>query len=542
MTEKNGFPKKVCGRIKCFFVQTFRRHTGKEYSELVTRGVIKSDDDALNREYPWAYIRVFAAIIILFAVFLLIVRFTSNELFSPTVMLLGTLSFSLPFLMLLYEIYPRKDLSLIAVVLIMLIGGACSCVISQVLYSFVNSPNGWFAAAYAGVFEEFAKLLPTIIIIAAIKNRQPLVGFIAGAAVGCGFSIVEDLGYIFLYSNDLTAVNLTAAIATFFNRGATSFCTHIVWTALIGWAFSYFKRPLVNPLFYAVVAFSVAMHFCWDMPLAEPLNTLVCLLCAAAVAVVAIPVLYVGRKRVFKDAGESPSSGFFRTDEQSLDRRNPEYYVHAGNLSLAVGAFLMAFVAIIYCAVPFREAYYAQSFADSESFVEFMHDGNDLIVDRDRGFDRSPSADNVYRRENDVVYQIVQNVREGEAVYHYTYNVAGDGTVNFYFLTQVSVSLTLQTGEYEFVLEELYSDGALYASFFRVRQDVTGFYVLSNGGISVIIHDADFVRDLTEPQYASLFGYFAGVAAVALITYCAFYAKSVSVRRKISKEEAENKP
>lgn len=541
MTEKKSFFKKACAHISCFFVQTFRRHTGKEYSELVTRGVLKRDEE-FNRRYPWAYIRLFAAIIILFAVFLLIVRFTANELFSPTVMLLATLSFSLPFLMLLYEIYPRNDLSLIAVILIMLIGGACSCVITQVLYSLVKATNGWLAALYAGVFEEFGKLLPALIIIAAIKNRQPLVGFIAGAAVGCGFSIVEDFGYIFVYSNDITSVNLTTAITLFFDRGATAFCTHIVWTGLIGWAFCFFKRAFVNLKFYGVVAFSVALHSLWDMPLEQPWHTLICALCVAAVAAFAIPVLYMGRKRVFEEGGETYSPEFFRTDEQALDKRTPEYYVHAGNLSLAVGAFLMAVVAIIYCAVPFREAYYSQNFDDAESFVAFMHDGYNLYVDGNRAFDRSPSADNTVRTEDGVVYQIVQNVADDGAVYHYTYNVAGDGVNNFYFLTQISVSLTKAEGEFEYIKEDLYSGGKLYASFFRIRNDVTGFNALSDGGISVIIHDADFVRDLSAPQYSSLFYYFAGVAAAALLLYGGFYIKSVNVKKKNAKEEANKQP
>ena len=127
----------------------------------------------------------------------------------------------------------------------------------------------------------------------------------------------------------------------------------------------------------------------------------------------------------------------------------------------------------------------------------------------------------------------MQSVSDGDAVYRYTYNVAGDGTVSFYFLDSISVVLTTETGQYEFFKEDLYSGGKLYASFFRVRQDITGFNVLSDGGISVIIHDENFVRDLSQPRYAALFYYFGGVAAASLILYGVFYAKAVSVKRKI---------
>ena len=45
-----------------FVRQTFRRHTGREYSELLTRGIDGNKGD-INKNYPWAYLRLFALLI-----------------------------------------------------------------------------------------------------------------------------------------------------------------------------------------------------------------------------------------------------------------------------------------------------------------------------------------------------------------------------------------------------------------------------------------------------------------------------------------------
>ncbi|MDE7300564.1 MAG: hypothetical protein K2N47_00185, partial [Clostridia bacterium] len=95
-------PESAKGSIAYFFRQTFRRHTRAEYSELLTRGVRSAGGE--NRKYPWAYIRLFTLFFVLFAIYLLIVRFTSEELFAPTITVLAAVCFNLPFLLLLYEL------------------------------------------------------------------------------------------------------------------------------------------------------------------------------------------------------------------------------------------------------------------------------------------------------------------------------------------------------------------------------------------------------------------------------------------------------
>ena len=160
MTEGDDNHKtKARNVVTEFFRQTFRSHTGDEYSELLTRGM--RGDGGVNKKYPWAYIRLFALIVILFAIYLLIVRFTSNELLTPTIMTLGSISVSLSFLIFLYELYPKKDLSIMLVCLAMLIGGALSTIITQVLFNVFTTDSKWLFSVFVGFFEELPKAIST---------------------------------------------------------------------------------------------------------------------------------------------------------------------------------------------------------------------------------------------------------------------------------------------------------------------------------------------------------------------------------------------
>ena len=519
---------RAMAQLACFFKQTFRRHTHDEYAEFVTRGVNRQD--YFHRKYPWFYMRLFAACFILFAVFLLIVRFTSNELFSPSVILFAALAFNVPYLVLVYEVYPRGDLSLLKVFMTLLIGGTGACVGAQIFYAFWHNSNEWLLALYSGFAEEFSKALAVVIIIAVIRTKQPLIGFIMGVAVGCGFSIVEDMGYIFVYSNELPAINITTTITLFFDRGLTALCTHSLWTGAVGWAFCRFKRPLVNPIFYFVFASSFGLHALWNMPFAGVWKYVVTGFCIVVAVVFEIIVVYKGRKALFDDAGEQPTPEFFRSDEQSL-KKNRQYYIHAGHLSLTIAAVMIAFTAIIYCAIPFRETYYTQTFSDKQEFISFMQDGYELSSEFDREYDENlPNSSST--SVDGVLTSVTQKVEEDGFTYYYAYNVVGDGNISFYFLTEVSVDITTATGEYRYFKEDLYdAKGRVYASYFRIRSDVTGFNMSADGEeITAFIYNPAFVMDYSQPQYAILFYVFAGIAVSALTTYIIFYIISRRIK------------
>lgn len=545
-------PKKGKNVIAEFFRQTFRRHGGGEYSELLTRGLHSGNNQGLNKKYPWAYVRLFTLIFVLFAVFLLIIRFTSNELFVPMVTLLGAVCFNLTFLLLLFELYPKKDLSFMAVLLAMLIGGAFSNVLTQILFNIFTPVNSWMHAVYSGFFEELSKAAATVLVIVISRKSSPLIGFVFGAAVGCGFSIAEDMGYIFMQANEMPFVNLTTVIELSLARGLSAVCTHTLWTAAIGWAFCRFKRHFANLAVYAITLLSCGLHILWDLPLSSLALGCIYAVCASVVLIECVLIVYFGRKKAYGESAvtvkvlyknEEVVSEMWELAEQqdlavkALNKKDPHYWRYWGQFTLALAAFLMAVTGVLYCSIPFRETYGMQKFKDADSFVSFMQDGLVFNAKESRRYDEnaetlSAGAGRVAQSEtgaDGVIYS-----------YFYTENVDVVGGQTYYYPDTVWATVTTESGTATYHKESVYYDGKLYASYFLVNGSVIGSYFEPNGDVNVITYNPAFVRNLRDWKYLSLFCTFAGIAGVAVVCYISLVIKSWRVKKLCSTENVSS--
>lgn len=545
MTEKTKKTAGAVSKIKNYFVQTFRLHTGAEYSEFLTRGVKRREARA-NRQYPWVYLRLFATLFVLLAVFLLIIRFTGNELFAPTVFLLAALAFNLPFLVLLYELCPNTGLSLISVAAALLIGGTCADVLVQVLFSIFPAADEWLLAVYSGFFEELSKAAVVLVIIIALKTKDPYAGFMMGVAVGCGFSVVEDMGYVFVLSNQLPAVNLQTIVNVALTRGLTAFCTHALWSGAVGWAYVFFERHFANVCFYLMLLLSCGMHICWDLPLDGALYYLTVAACVVVAAAVNIPVIAVTRVKAYRqfncaeaekdgertESGDAPPDRGVASDQDALFAETPRRsarYSHAGHVCLAVCAFLMAVISVVYCSIPFRETYYSQDFSSAEELVSFMQDGYDLYADWNRVYD--PDAPTEFTVTGDETVKATQEVVRDGFTYYYAYNVMEFGGERYYSLSEITVKIQ-KDGVYSlYYAENLYDSGELYATFFRVRGDVIGFIFSRGDDVTAVTYDPGYVMDLSQPRYAVLFCVFAALAGTGIVFYIAFKIKARSVKK-----------
>ena len=184
----NGKSGKARERLAYFFKETFRPHSKEEYAEVFTRGFGGSgygggevgtvggagggfggDDSTVGadkavgttaaRKLPWLYIRVFALNFIIFSVLALtftLARYTAGYL---TAILFGGLLFNIPLFIFFYELYPRRDMSLVKLVSVLLIGGVVSTVIIlfgyEFIYSTTEEPNPWISTLWVGFWEEF---------------------------------------------------------------------------------------------------------------------------------------------------------------------------------------------------------------------------------------------------------------------------------------------------------------------------------------------------------------------------------------------------
>lgn len=514
----------------------------------MTRGLHSGNVQGLNKKYPWAYVRLFTLVFVLFAVFLLIIRFTSNELFVPTVTLLGAVSFNLTFLLLLFELYPKKDLSFMAVILAMLIGGAVSDVFAQILFNIFKPANSWLHAVYAGFFEELSKAAAAVLIIVISRKNSPLAGFVFGAAVGCGFSIAEDMGYIFVQANEMPFVNLTTLIELSVTRGLSAVCTHTLWTAAIGWAFCRFKRHFANLAVYAVTLLSCGLHICWDLPLNNLALGCIYAACASVVLAECILIVHFGRKKAFTENAVS-ADALYKNEgavseirewaeqeepaTEALNKKDSRYWRYWGHFTLALGAFLMAVVGVLYCSIPFRETYGIQTFKDSENFVSFMQDGMIFNAEENRPYKEGVNT------EPAGAGRVVQSETGEDGViysYFYTENIDVVGGHTYYYPETVYATVTTESGTATYHKEDVYYKGELYASYFLVNGTVIGSYFEQDGDLNAIIYNPAFVRDLSDWKYLSLFCTFAGIAGVALVCYISLVIKSWRVKKLCSTE------
>ncbi len=504
-----------------------------EYAELLTRGI--RGKKGVNRKYPWAYCRLFALLFVLLAVFLLIVRFTYNELFSPTIIVIASTCFNLSFLLFLYELYPKRDLSFLAIALAMLIGGAAANVVSQILFDLFPANDKWLSAVFTGFFEELPKAAATLAVLIVAKNRSPLAGFMFGAAVGCGFSVVEDMGYIFVSANEISALNLTTVIEIAFSRGATSLCTHILWSGAVGWVFNFAKRLFANIILYPVLLLSCALHIAWDLPLPYVPRGIVCGACALFAMAECAIIFKSERNKVFNQSAHTETvagAELSNADEDTLQKTDPAYWKHWGHVSLVISSVLMAIIASIYCAVPFRERYGTEIFHTPETFVEFMQDGAELNVG-DRAYDKSDSANDAFSGEYVVQRVNAKAVIDGterEITYEYWYYGL---TKKYLYKTAVVIDDGVTQNTY--IKEDIFNNGQFYASFFRLTDAVvTGYNFDSRGDITVFIYDADYARDYSDPRYLWLFCSFAAITGMGAVCYISLRLKSRRVKKECS--------
>jgi hypothetical protein len=341
---------------------------------------------------------------------------------------------------------------------------------------------------------------------------------------------------------------------------------------MVGWAYTYFNRHFSNASFYLILILSCGLHICWDLPLTGFWYYFTITLCVVIAMATSILIIYFSRDKILKDikttsidAGGPQQGKFVFDGENSLaevyvggnyqpvvtftDNSEQEEQVksqiilpttydnivHRGHLALTCCAFLMAVIAIIYCAIPFRETYYSQEFTSPESFAYFMQDERDLVIDKGRQFDATLPADKTKLTYVDgILNKVTQEVELDGYTYIYEYNVLAINGKQYYYFTNEYVIIK-DNGEITYTAEDIYNNGKLYVSFFRIRSDVTGYNFSSDGNITAFIYNASFVRDLSQPQYAILFYTFGGLAFVALCIYVVFTIKARRIKKHVKR-------
>ncbi len=480
-------------KITYFFKETFRAHSKAEYREIFTRG-LNDDNSGVSGAFPWLYVRAFFALFILFTVNTFVLRLTNNALYVPSVTFLGGITFTVPFIVLLYELYPKRDLSLFFLIAVLVIGGTVSGLLAQLGYELIPSPNEWLSAVIAGVLEEICKFIPALLVIIVTKQKNPYVCFLIAATVGAGFSVIEDMGYIFYYSDNFNYhSDIQSIITLFVDRGLSSFCSHILWTGSIGWAYSYIKKPFKSIRFFFMIFLSIGLHICWDLPLEGWWQVLDIALCVIVAACVNIAIVHVSRlKTLIKEVDlTAVNQGIIAEAKQMGERMR---FTNAANLTFALTCTLLSVLLLLFCALPIGMEYKRVEYDSKEEFIEFVEGGLDLEVNRERKYDangKNVEVRSIIDEESGklVVSYVVQSEKKGDYDYFYGYYIDnGSGE-----LDSVSVEIEIDGGytrvycsAYKFDKEEIWAFGV------NADKIINYIYHNNNGKVTAVTDAEEF--------------------------------------------------
>jgi RsiW-degrading membrane proteinase PrsW (M82 family) len=157
---------------------------------------------------------------------------TSNQIYVPSVILLGAFLVPITFTTYLYERLPDWNVSLPALVVCFLWGGVLGTVVAGTLEYEVVRGLGFLPKLAIGFIEESTKLIIPLGFYFFGRYRSEAAGIVLGVATAAGFAALETMGYAFvsvLGSQD----NLKILDEVLLVRGLSAPAGHMSWTGLV---------------------------------------------------------------------------------------------------------------------------------------------------------------------------------------------------------------------------------------------------------------------------------------------------------------------
>lgn len=491
---------------------------------------MRGHDSYVSAEYGWMYMRVFAVSFVLFALVAFLIAVSQNGIAMPTLYVLGGAFMNLTVAVFIYELNPERNLSFVLLILILVLGAIAADFITMFGYYFLNPENKWLSTLWTSVLEEVAKAIPAIIVILLFKKRSPLLGFIIGAAIGAGFSISEDMGYMYAYSY---GVFKTVEIAV--ERAWTAVCTHTLWTAVIGWAFCKFKCRPYDLRFIAVVLSSVAMHFLWDMPINTGLHVLPIIFCVVAAIVFSVIVVKKERKP-YKKAEEVCEVQLVIPIPEDTNRiviRYSKWYSYAANFTAALTAVLVGVALILWCLAPVKTVYVEERFATEEKFIEFVQGDRVFLEKWDKKFEDCIDDCEINYAiivDGEYTYAFITVEEEDGYKYDYTFHFNKDEQTGENIGEVTAIAVTVGEEEYYKILKLTVPDEATSEGRTVTYANVNEFYyAYYSTGTAEFVVVLGWYSDHTAEIVISLFAVV--ILVIGVIAFTVFKIKSKVIRR-----------
>jgi RsiW-degrading membrane proteinase PrsW (M82 family) len=275
------------------FSQAFSKHSADEIEEYMMVGSARTTPPLELVETgwpkPWMFFRILALFVVATAALDLVWKFTGNTPMIPAILIMGAFAVPLATLMLIFEMNTPRNVSLVVVGQLFIMGGlAALCAVS---FEYMTG----IAGKFPGVVEETAKFAMVLLVMRSTRYKYQLNGILFGAAVGAGFAAFETTFYGLINAFLPTliqgleqmqagaAINAAAAAMAenLVMRGVLAPFGHVVWTAIAVGAFWRVKgaQPasmsmLADPRFFKAFMIPVGLHTLWDIGILFPNSAL----------------------------------------------------------------------------------------------------------------------------------------------------------------------------------------------------------------------------------------------------------------------------
>jgi len=263
--------------LKNLFSEVFKKRSQEEIESYYMVGTIhttpKIQDVSIEWPRPWLFIRMFSLMFLIYLGFLFGMDIWQNQNLVPGLIFAGSFAMPISILMFFFEMNSPRNVSLVVVLKMMMMGGILSLLFSLFIFD-LTTPLGWMGAPLAGLVEEPGKLIALLFIAKAKKYPFIHNGVLLGAAVGTGFAAFESMGYAYRF---LLEYGYDDMLGTISIRGVLSPFCHIVWTAMIGGALwrvkqgrEFQSKMLLDIRFQKVFWLTALQHMIWNSSLELP--------------------------------------------------------------------------------------------------------------------------------------------------------------------------------------------------------------------------------------------------------------------------------
>lgn len=295
INEMTGEKDGVQFRFRDLFSAVFRHHTHEEAEEIFIAGTSlttpKTEEISQEWPKPWLYSRVLLYILAAYALLWVFVGQMGNSKGYPGLMFVGALSVPFSVVIFFWELNIPRNISLVEVVKVFLIGGILSLLCTMTIDSWLGVGELDFTGTMlTGFAEETAKAIALMLFLRKPKYQYILNGLLLGAAVGAGFAVFETAGYAFDIFQQVGKINrvtsafwgyrvdeLSKVVDNLTRRGILAVGGHVAWTAFVGAGMMVVKKNqslerqhISDPRFLKFLLIAIVLHGLWDSsPLIE---------------------------------------------------------------------------------------------------------------------------------------------------------------------------------------------------------------------------------------------------------------------------------